>query len=199
MREVGAELRLSATGKFKFAMAYGGTDSSAAGRWTLDGNLVKLTTDPMPNASLKLGELMDTMIEPFASDTQKPSLLVVHVTSPQLGMTWSNMQVTAHFSNGLQRSGSTSPQGLGFLARSDGPWSGATIQSVSVGYERGKVAPIHIRVEPGKTKTVIVHFDPGSLAAPAFHSLELQVDRSGSDEVSLVRGEGVDRWAFTRR
>ncbi len=44
-REVGAELLLEADGRFDFALAYGATDQTSRGRWTVDKQRVVFTTE----------------------------------------------------------------------------------------------------------------------------------------------------------
>lgn len=43
-------LELTADGRFQFAITAGALDARSAGRWTSDGTLVTLTTDPKPKA-----------------------------------------------------------------------------------------------------------------------------------------------------
>jgi hypothetical protein len=45
--EMAAGLELLADGRFRYALAYGALDEEAAGRWTLRGDRVLLTSDPV--------------------------------------------------------------------------------------------------------------------------------------------------------
>lgn len=48
--EMGAELVLSADGRFQYGVAYGALDEAAAGTWVLQGDHVLLTSDPVTPA-----------------------------------------------------------------------------------------------------------------------------------------------------
>jgi len=45
--EMAAGLELQANGRFRFALAYGALDEQAAGKWSLHGDRVLLTSDPV--------------------------------------------------------------------------------------------------------------------------------------------------------
>src|SRR5882762_2699819 len=45
--EMAAALELLADGRFRYALAYGALDEEAAGKWTLRGDRVLLTSDPV--------------------------------------------------------------------------------------------------------------------------------------------------------
>lgn len=46
--EVAAALELTPDGRFRYALDYGAVSEEAAGTWTSDGKIVRLTSDPMP-------------------------------------------------------------------------------------------------------------------------------------------------------
>lgn len=48
LREAAGGLELLADGRFRYGMSYGALDEQAGGKWRLDGNSVRLTTDPSP-------------------------------------------------------------------------------------------------------------------------------------------------------
>jgi len=45
--EIAAGLELTANGRFRYALSYGGLDEEAAGKWTLSGDRVLLVSDPV--------------------------------------------------------------------------------------------------------------------------------------------------------
>lgn len=48
--EVGAALELQKSGHFRYQLDYGAVSEHAAGDWTFDGKVVRLTTKPMPKS-----------------------------------------------------------------------------------------------------------------------------------------------------
>ena len=141
--EVGAELELRSDGGFDFGIAYGGVDQSAQGRWSLAGKVLTLVSNPTPPAGLTLIAVSPLLLDRYGTEPDKPTLLVVKVSTPRLDMNWSNMEVTAEFSNGQKRSGVTGRTGmLGFLERAELAWKGAVVQRVSVAYPKANVGPV---------------------------------------------------------
>ena len=49
--EIGGALELSKNGRFRYALTYGALDEQASGRWSFDGKVVRLTTEPAPRAA----------------------------------------------------------------------------------------------------------------------------------------------------
>ena len=45
--EIAAGLELKADGRFRYSLSYGALDEEAAGKWTMSGNQVLLTSDPV--------------------------------------------------------------------------------------------------------------------------------------------------------
>ena len=45
--EVAAALELMANGRFRYGLSYGALDEEASGKWTLSGNQISLTSDPV--------------------------------------------------------------------------------------------------------------------------------------------------------
>jgi hypothetical protein len=193
VREMVAELHLKPQGRFEFAAAYGGTDSAAEGRWEQRGRQLVLTTDPRPPASLFLGSYSPDLLGDYGNEPDKPTLLVVRVSTPRMGLTWSNMQVTAEFSNGLTRQGLTGRSGmLGFLRDDTPTWKGHTVRRVSVAYPKGDVAAQWFVVDPKTTRGVEVHFEPGHHVPAAFEQSTLEVMGNGSQTL-VTRSGGISR------
>lgn len=189
--EVGGELRLMSNGRFELGIAYGAVDILAQGRWAAAGDRLELVTDTPPPPSLTLGERRPEFVVPM----EQPVVMEVRVNSPRLGLNWSNMEITAEFTNGLTRSGTTGRAGqLGFLVRDDDVWRNATVRRVSVAYPRGQVGPVWFNVDAA-TKVLVVHFEPGSLNPPPFETMVLEVQRSGDGRVALVQ-QGAERRAL---
>ena len=203
VHEVGSELVLGTDGRFSFGLSYGAVDQEAQGSWKRDGDEVVLRTDSPPPAGFSLGEVSDQLLDAYGTEPDKPTLLAVQVTTPRLGLVWSNMQITAEFSNGLTRSGMTGRRGLlGFLARTDGPWQGAVIRRVSVAYPAGNVAAQWFDIDSKKVRGVAVHFEPGDLATSAFKTASFHVVSGGGGKVTLTLqkdGPGRAGWQYSRQ
>jgi hypothetical protein len=185
-------------------MTYGGVDRSAAGRWAAKDGAVVLTSDVPPPPTLKFGGRKPKLLSRYAAEPDKPTLLSVQVTSPNRGLVWSNMVITAQFSNGKSRSGTTGRSGeIGFLQREDEDWKGAVVRRVSAAYPKADVAPVWTEVDSQRDKTIVFHFEPGTLAQPAFQTLSFKVKRGENGGVALVEqaadspAEAVGR--FVRR
>jgi hypothetical protein len=201
VREVGAELRLTPEGRFEFGVAFGGAEGTAQGRWQQRGRLLMLDTDKPPPAGFILGQERSELLGDYGNEPDKPTLLVVRVSTPRLGLTWSNMEISADFSNGQTRQGVTGNSGmLGFLLRTEPQWQGATVQRVSVAYPKGKVGPA-VFIPKRETKGLELHFEPGALVAAAFTQAVLQVDKAGrAAELRVVSGDlGQVGWRFVRQ
>jgi len=188
VREVGSQLILKRNGRFDFGLSYGAVDQEAQGRWMLRGKQITLSTDKPPAASLTLGMKTEELIGDYGNDPSKPTLLVVQVLTPRLGLNWHNMVIVAEFSNGKTRSGLTSSGGvLGFLDRDDADWKGAHINRVSVAYPKANLEPVWFNVDDSKTRSLIIHFEPGPLMSPAFETMLLKVSRDASGRITLIR------------
>jgi len=186
VREMGAELLLDPSGRFEFGMAYGAVDQAAKGRWSADDRTVTLLADAAPAPRLAFGKREDQLPDPYSADPSKPTLLVVRVASPEQGLVWSNMEITAEFSNGKRRTGITGQSGMiGFLAREDQDWKGARILRVSAAYPKAGVAPVWVDVRAPKDKSIVFHFEPGSLVAPAFETMRLEIRHEPGGRVTL--------------
>lgn len=48
--EVAGALELKPDGHFRYALSYGAVDEEGEGSWTVDGSIVRLTSNPMPKA-----------------------------------------------------------------------------------------------------------------------------------------------------
>lgn len=203
VREVGAELQLRADGRFDFGMAYGGVDKSAQGKWSADGRVVTLTSDPTPAAGFSLLASGPNLLDAYGTEPGKPTLLAVKVSTPRLGMIWSNMEVTAEFSNGQRRSGLTGTTGmLGFLDRSEPEWKGATIKRISVSYPKAKIGPVWFKLDPSTTKSLEVNFEPGPMAPQAFERARFTLQRDAGGQVLMqqsAEGPGKIGWRFAHR
>lgn len=203
VRDVGAELTLGADGQFTYLMSYGAVDRTATGRWRVNGSRMTLTTNPTQPASLKLGRVSDLVASPYSDPGERKTLFVVEVASPALGMVWSNMQVTAEFSNKKQRSGLTGRNGmLGFDQRDEDEWKDASITRVRVEYPRVKADSGWIDIIATQTRTLTVVFEPGELITPPFKELLLDITDDPNNGPSLVlmkeNGEPVTGVKFTR-
>ena len=188
VREVGADLQLRANGRFEFSIAYGGVDANAAGSWAVKGNTLTLTSDPIPPASFSLIAFRPELLDRYGTETGKPTLFVVKVSTPRLDMTWSNMEITAEFSNGQRRSGKTGETGmLGFLARPEAQWKNAVVKRVAVAYPKAKIGPVWFDVDSSTAKSIEVNFEPGAMTPPAFESLDLLSQNDGSTHALVVR------------
>lgn len=203
VREVGAQLLLHPGGRFEFGMAYGGADLAAQGLWVSKEGLVTLIADAPLAAGFKLNPSNANAPSEYDQHPDKPTLLVVEVKTPRLGLAWSNMAVVAEFSNGQSRSGVTGRNGmLGFLARTEPAWKGAYVRRISVAYPKAQIAAALFQVDSRATPSIAVDFEPGHLAPPAFERATFRL-RGGSARSALVQqsqeGPGKPGWVFGTR
>lgn len=199
VREVGAEMVLASDGRFSFDLAYGGVDQQARGRWTLQAGKVVLQPDPPPATGFTLGPLSAEPLEPYRSEGDRPTLLVVRVSTPALGQAWSGMELSAEFSNGQVRTGTTTGRGmLGFEQRTAPPWAGATVRRLGVAYPAGGVATRWFDIDNARVQGVEIHFEPGALVAPAFTRAVLLRGRADDGRVLRVESGDLGRpgWRF---
>lgn len=203
VREVGAELRLHPDGRFEFGMAYGGADLAAQGQWVSKGRLVVLTTDTPPAAGFKLNSSNANAPNDYDQHPDKPTLLVVEVKTPRLGLVWSNMAIVAEFSNGQTRSGTSGRNGmLGFLARAEPEWKDVYVQRISVAHPKEKVDATSYQVDSRRTRSIAIDFEPGHLAPPAFERATFSQPADAASAVLVQRsqeGPGKVGWTFIRR
>lgn len=190
-REVGSELLLEEGGRFKFALTYGAVDEFAKGRWSVSGNQLVLTADQEePRFSLGPShEELDAKFQNLDTDI----LACVKVETPSIGYVWSNIELTAEFSNGLTRRGLTGSNGmLGFAKRTEAEWAGATLKLVAVAYPKGEVPATWFDWNP-RTRTQIILFNPGRLVECAFETMKLQIQK-GKKGITL-RDERLGTYA----
>lgn len=204
VREVGSQLILKSNGQFDFGLSYGAVDQVAHGQWVLRDNQITLSTDKPPAASLTLGRKTEELIGDYGDDPSKSTLLVVQVLTPRLGLNWHNMAIVAEFSNGKTRNGLTSIGGmLGFLDRNDADWRGAHINRVSVAYSKANLEPVWFNLDDSKTRSLIIHFEPGPLVAPAFETMLLKVSSDASGEITLIQKSesesGGKNWEYIQQ
>lgn len=208
-REAAASLTLAADGRFRFAMSYGAVDTDARGTWTRQGNRLVLTTDAPPEPSFSWAEDQAAQAEQcmggYASPERPPVLLVACVATPDQGLAWENVEVTAHFTNGRSRSGLTTRHGqLGFLARTEPEWQGAQVERLTVSYPRGQVAPQSFPVPPG-ARTAVIRLEPGRLTRPAAEQLTFEALPPAAgpgapvDALTILSPDGTAAGIFRRR
>ncbi|MBI5334578.1 MAG: hypothetical protein HZB72_08340 [Burkholderiales bacterium] len=207
-REMVASLRLERDGRFRLAMSYGAVDTDAQGRWEVAGergDRLVLTTDAPAEPSFAWIEDQASHAERcmggYRDPSRPPVILVACVVTPDAGLVWENMQVTAHFSNGLSRSGLTTRHGqLGFLARTEAQWQGATVDRLTVSYPRGSVPPQTFPVPPG-ARTVVVQFNPGRLTSPPAEQITFAVKgpRPEAAALEMLAPDGSSSGTFRRR
>lgn len=201
VREMVAGLVLLSDGRFEYGASYGAVDQHVSGTWKGRNGMVELRADRPPPAAFVRAKASTELVGDYAMPQAIPTVLVVRVHSPAQGLTWSNMEVTAEFSNGRSRTGTTGRSGLiGFVARTEPEWKDAVIKRIAVAYPKGQVVKRWFPIESARTKTLQVEFDPGHLTAPAFETLHLRVDRSISGEFALVPvGTGTESSRYVRR
>jgi hypothetical protein len=200
VREVGSQIRLSANGKFEYFLSYGSEDQSVSGRWRKEGKFIVLEAAPLPEPSfttVKLSPELDRIDDKDAP----PDMAMVKIVSSQLGLTWSNMVITAEFANGKIRSGTTGRNGtLLFVKRTEPEWLDLPIVRIAVEYPPAKVAKRWFAMDSKQTKAMLVEFEPGNLSAQAFKTLRLVLNQT-TTETSLItdgakQGNG---WRYVKR
>ncbi|NUT00457.1 MAG: hypothetical protein HOP96_05735 [Sphingomonas sp.] len=85
--EMAGGLELRPNGRFRYALEYGAVSEEGAGKWHVDGSVIRLTSDPMPKAPVfelvkdepaPKGELYVTLVPPgFGSWTGRPKVGLV--------------------------------------------------------------------------------------------------------------------------
>jgi hypothetical protein len=202
VREVGSELVLGTDGRFRFGLSYGAVDQMAEGTWVREGDTVLLQTDAPLAAGFSLDKSSKQLLGAYGTEPDKPTLLAVRVSTPRLGWVWSGMQITAEFNNGLTRSGVTGESGmLGFLARTDAPWTGAMIRRIAVAYPAGGIGAEWFDVDPNATRGVEISFEPGALAPPAFETARYRMETEASTPALTLLDHGAGRpgWRYVRQ
>lgn len=187
--EVAASLQLDRGGRFRLAMSYGAVDTEAQGSWALRGDRLVLTTDAPGEPSFSWAQDQAAQAEHcmggYGAPDKPPVVLVACVATPDAGLAWENVEVTAHFSNGRSRSGLTTRHGqLGFLARAQAEWQGATVQRLTVSYPRGGVPAQTFTVPPG-ARTAVIRLEPGRLTKPAAGQLTFAVKGAVPQKAAL--------------
>ena len=196
-REMAAGLQLHPDGRFDFGITYGGVDQQARGRWWLHRNQVLLLTEPPAPPDWVVGS-QSTEAAAQARPDDPPIALHVTVTSPEDGLVWSNMALTAEFSNGRSRSGKTGRGGtLAFVDRRDEDWAGARVRRLGVAHEAAGLPIRWFDVAPG-TRSLTLHFSPGGLVAPAFSTVLLDADPRRGTLVERSIGADDGRLRFSR-
>lgn len=194
--EMAAVLVLHPDHRFRFSQAYGGTTQSATGTWAVSGDVVTLTTGPLPAPGFVWGGSLSE----YEGAPERPVVLVVQVKSPEYDLYWRNMDVKVAFSNGQTRGGLTGYRGLlAFEDRQDGEWRSAKPVRVGVSYPRYEVPEHWFDVPPG-TKTAVIEFKPGRLLKPAFTEMRLMVqDEYGALVLSPAVKKGGLPGSFIRQ
>jgi hypothetical protein len=200
VRELGSQIALQANGDFEYFLSYGGADQTAKGKWRQEGETVVLQTQASPPPSFTKATSLPHLIGDYAQPDAKPSLVLVKISTPSRELVWSNMLITAEFSNGKTRSGNTGRNGmLAFSVRTDPEWQGATILRIAVEYPEAKVPKRWFPIESPDVKTLQIEFEPGNLVADAFESMKLNVQVSANKNVELVTTENITSRRYTRR
>lgn len=179
-REVGSELLLTKDGRFEFFLAYGAVDRYAKGTWSVSGMSLTLTSDLLEEPRFALGPSEPELDPAYRERGEKTEILMcVEIGTPELGLVWRDVEITAGFSNGRTRTGLTGRDGmLGFEKRGEPEWAGAVVTRIGVAYPKHEVPQRWFEVAAG-TRTQRVVLTPGWLVDNAFESLELEV---GQDE-----------------
>lgn len=190
VRETAAALDLSADGRFRFGISFGGVDAMAEGKWALRNGKVALTTDAKPEPSFSWADDQQAeatrCMSGYDGPGDRPVVLVACVLTPELGLVWSGVEVTGEFANGQQRSGATTRSGkLGFEARSEPEWAGVPITRLSVAYSKSGVPAQWFEVPPG-AKTALIRFEPGRLVPPFFESAVLRIPGTARSSATLL-------------
>ena len=93
--EVAAALELQPNGRFRYALTYGAMDEQGEGDWRADGQIIRLTSNPMPKEpSFELvrddpapaGELMMTLEPPGFGEGYRLDAVAVDASSGEKGL-----------------------------------------------------------------------------------------------------------------
>jgi hypothetical protein len=92
--EMAGGLELSTDGRFRYALEYGAASEEGEGKWRLDGNAVRLTSDPMPKGPT---------FEVVKDEPAPAGQLWVSLAPPGFGNFTTNLEMLVTFSDGSRQ------------------------------------------------------------------------------------------------
>jgi hypothetical protein len=157
--EMGAELHLLADGRFEYGLAYGALDEAGQGTWSVQGDRLLLTSDPVTPPR-------------FVFAGQKPApagTLRISLETPQ-GMSPQYFDAVVLLAHGGSKGGQLSDDGLSLpLDPADPPVSARMFFPM---YElKGDAVPI----DPAKGYSLSFRFEPNDIGKADFRTTALKI------------------------
>ena len=159
--EMGAQLSLTADGRFEYGLVYGALDESGRGTWTAKNHQVLLTSDPVKPPR-------------FVVTGQKPAaraMVTVTLETPK-GLSAQYFDVVLVSTKGQVNNQQLSDEGLSLpLDPADPP---ASVQLLLPIFE---LASDPIRIDPAKGYALSLRFEPNDIGKADFRETALTIDK----------------------
>ena len=157
--EMAAALELLADGRFRYALAYGALDEEAAGKWTLRGDRVLLTSDPVRAPRLVL----------ISQGRGAPGMLRVDLDLPK-GLSRQYFDAIMTKPNGQAERKQLAEEGLLM------PFVGAEAPTaLRLSLQMFDVASAPVRLDANSGYSLRFRFEPNDIGKVPFEATPLQV------------------------
>jgi len=178
--EIAAGLELRADHRFRYALSYGALDEQAAGTWTVSGNQVLLTSDPVVAPRFVL----------VSHNKGADGVLQVGLDVPR-GMSQQYFDAVIASTNGDTQRKQLSEQGLS-----------TSFTSVNAPISIRILLPIFsligepVKLDPNSSYSVRFRFEPNDLGKVAFHATPLKIENG---DLLLDRHDRTIRFKHSRQ
>lgn len=159
--EMAAGLELKADGRFEYGLSYGAMDEQAAGRWTVRGDKVLLTSDPV-----KAPRFIFVGQKSAPAGTFEISLDVPHGLSAQY---FDGMFITAKNHGGQEQLSDDGPKSWP-IDQADPP------VRAMVALQMFELHSDPVTIDPAKGYSLQFRFEPNDLGKVDFHDTPLVID-----------------------
>jgi hypothetical protein len=157
--EMAAGLELQADGRFRYALAYGALDEEAAGKWTLRGDRVLLTSDPVTAPRFAL----------VSQARGAPGVLRVDLDLPK-GLSRQYFDALITKANGQAERKQLAEDGLSLpFAAAEAP------TTIRLSLQMFGVASAPVRLDANSGYSVRFRFEPNDIGKVSFEATPLRV------------------------
>jgi hypothetical protein len=157
--EIAAALELMANGRFRYALSYGALDEEAAGKWTLAGDRVLLTSDPV----------IAPRFVPVSHGKGAGGMLQVSLDVPR-GLSRQYFDAVIQTRNGETQRAQLSEEGLSLPFTADNAPT-----SIRMLFPVFSVASEPLRLDPSSGYSVRFRFEPNELGKVDFRATPLAI------------------------